>query len=577
MVPASFLADNRSGPIIFELDADFYISDVKIIGEMPAQPILSNLCDRPFLALVPPVARGAADDFFARLRTGQVCSTNQLFLQYPDHRPVPVDLLCRQVAETGRTIWEVVVWNREGYNRTERELMLLYAVSSRINQSTSEFAFAGDVLFQIHNMMDVDASCLMHLQHGQLELTASRGLNASSLAMINDLPSLNVDLYLPIDSSDPHATMPVGTMAQFDQVCLASGCRPWLVVPVRTPIQLYGVLGVSRQSSELFSERERHLLMSLGRNLANACEQGRLFRRIKERNHNLARSRHELRDSLDRLGQAHRELQHLDEMKKSFVTLASHELQTPLTTIIGNAELLKKDQEQLPERARESLAEMLGGVDDLRARVEALLAANKVSSGLFVPRFSRCTTRQIFSELEPEFVAAAADRFLTLKRCAEDECPDVLLDIELVKQALRLQLDNAIRHTLPGGEICLGCAERSAVEMLQQAEKLRLFYPDIETRLGRFREYVLMTVEDNGEGISDAEKVKIFTPFYGSGLAQHHSARGRNHTGKGFGLGLSLARRIIEAHNGLLWVEDSVGGGSRFCQLLPLVNEDAEH
>ena len=64
--------------------------------------------------------------------------------------------------------------------------------------------------------------------------------------------------------------------------------------------------------------------------------------------------------------------------------------------------------------------------------------------------------------------------------------------------------------------------------------------------------------------------MKIFTPFYGGGLKQHHSSRSVNHNGKGFGLGLSLAKRIIEAHNGLLWVEDRTGGGSRFCQLLPL-------
>jgi signal transduction histidine kinase len=571
MVSPSIATGSSTGPIVFELDTNFNISDVKAVGVAPAHQPPRNLRNLHFLSLIPPEARGAADDFFARLLAEQVCSTNQLFLQYPDKKSVPVDLLCRKIADSGRRMWEVVVWNRECSSQTERELMLLYAVSSRINQSTDEFAFAEDVLFQIHNMMDVDASSLLHLQQGRMQVTASRGLSDASLAMMKNLPDWQVDLYLPLDSVDPLALMPAGATEVADSICEASGCKPWLVVPVRTSMKFYGILGVARKSNEPFSERERYLLMSLGRNLANASEKGRLFRGIKERNHRLSRSRRELRGSLVRLERAHRELQHLDEMKKSFISLASHELQTPMTSIIGNAELLKRDFAKLPERSQESLAEMLGGVDDLRARIEALLAANRVGSGLFAPRFNHCTVQQIFSELEPEVTEIAVDRILNLWRHEGTDCLDILLDIELVKQALRLQLDNAIRHTPAGGEITLGCVECSADQLQQQSAQLRGFYPDVEERLGCFEDYVLMTVEDNGDGIDDSEKMKIFAPFYGGGLAHHHSSRGFNYTGKGFGLGLSLAKRIIEAHNGLLWVEDRDGGGSRFCQLLPQV------
>ncbi len=241
----------------------------------------------------------------------------------------------------------------------------------------------------------------------------------------------------------------------------------------------------------------------------------------------------------------------------------------PLTSIIGNAELMKKDFAELPERTRQSLTEMLGGVDDLRARIEALLAANRVGSGLFAPRFNRCRVQQIFSDLEPEISEIAVDRILNLWRCKGTDSVDLLLDIELVKQALRLQLDNAIRHTQAGGEISLHCVEKSAGQLQEQAELLYPFYPAIEERLSSYADYLLMTVEDNAEGIKDSEKMKIFTPFYGGSLARHHSSRGFNYSGKGFGLGLSLSKRIIEAHNGLLWVEDRVGGGSRFCRLLP--------
>lgn len=569
MSSASLAADRRTGPIVFELDADFNISAVKPVGVASARQTPAHLHNLHFFSLIPPEARGAADEFFARLRVEEVCSSNQLFLQYPQHKSVPIDLLGRRIAAGGSRTWEVVVWNRERFSRTERELMLLYAVSSRINQSPDEFAFAEEVLFQIHNMMDVDASGLLYVQRGRLLLTASRGLSPASQELLQSLPGRQAALSLPLASGDPLSDMPQGLKGAADEICAQSGCNSWLVVPVRSARQFYGILAVARQAQEPFSERERHLLLSLGRNLASANERGRLFRGIKERNLKLSRSRRRLRDSLVRLERANRELQHLDEMKKSFITLASHELQTPLTSIIGNAELMQRDFANLPPRSRESLTELLGGVDDLRARIEALLAAHRVGSGFLAPRFSRCSIRRLLAELEPEVRGIAADRRLQLRSCRGAGCPDILLDTELVKQALRLQVDNALRHTAAGGEIGLDCAERSAQQMHRQLETLRCFYPDIEERLARFAEYVLITVADNGEGVADSEKLKIFTPFYGGGLEQHHSSRGFDYTGKGFGLGLSLAKRIIEAHSGLLWVEDRAGGGSCFCQLLP--------
>lgn len=567
---ASLLNENTLGPIIFVLDADFHITDVRVVACDDNRELADSLRRHSFLRLIPAEARGVADDFFSRLLIEPSLSTNQLFLKLPNQRAVPVDLLCRRVAASGQRVWEVIVWNREGYRRTERELMLLYAVSSRINQSIDEFSFAEEVLFQIHNMMEVDASLLMHLHQGALKLTAGRGLSSEGWELMRSLPSWQVDLYLPLDSNDRPEIMPEGVMAWANKISTACDCLPWLVVPIRTPIQFYGLLAVARKAAFSFTERERYLLMSLTRNLANASEKGRLFRRVKERNRNLATSRRDLRQSLDSLERAHRELQHLNEMKKSFVTLASHELQTPLTSIVGNTELLMRGAKQMPSAQQEILNELVGGVDDLRSRVETLLAANRVGSGFFVPRFSRYTIRQIFAELETEFQSLTTERSVEVGCCRHRICPDVLLDVELVKEVLRHEFDNALRHTQSGGWIRLGCEEISVENLLERKEELLGFYPDLEKRLGRFATYAQIVVEDNGEGVTAEERTRIFAPFYSSKIEQHHSTRLQLDPGKGFGLGLSLAKRIIEAHNGLIWVEKRPGGGSRFCQLLPL-------
>jgi signal transduction histidine kinase len=132
-----------------------------------------------------------------------------------------------------------------------------------------------------------------------------------------------------------------------------------------------------------------------------------------------------------------------------------------------------------------------------------------------------------------------------------------------------MQLENAVRHTPSGGQILLGYREISAEELAERVMVLWDFYPDIDQRLLRQRNYVLISVSDTGEGIAADEKLKIFKPFYTTGVNHHHSER-RGDGGKGFGLGLSLAKKIVEAHDGLMWVEDRPDGGSCFLQLLPL-------
>ncbi len=563
-------ATSTSSPIILTLDAELRILAVQSENKPLAADLIVRWHQHSFLSLIPPEARSAATEFFSQLKTTEIASTSQLFLELGEPRAVPIDLVWRKMPADNGAEWQAIIWNRDKHFRTERELMLLYAISSRINQSLSETSFGDDVLFQIHNMMDVDASALLRMGRGCLTVAASRGFSAESLLLLRHLPAWQVDLYLPVDNNDPPASMPAGVMALADRICRSSHCTPWLVIPIRTPVQLYGLLAVTRQGHESFTERERYLLMSLGRNLANASEKGRLFRRLKERNRNLARSRRELRTSLESLEHAHRELKQLDEMKKSFIALTSHELQTPLTTIIGNAELLQKSSHKLTQKTRAGLSEMLEGVNDLRSRVDALLTASRVDSGLFAPRFNRCTVQQLFAELIHELNNKASEHLLRLDPSNDgSDCADLVIDMELMKQALRMQLENAVRHTPSGGQILLGYREISAEELAERVMVLWDFYPDIDQRLLRQRNYVLISVSDTGEGIAADEKLKIFKPFYTTGVNHHHSER-RGDGGKGFGLGLSLAKKIVEAHDGLMWVEDRPDGGSCFLQLLPL-------
>jgi signal transduction histidine kinase len=237
------------------------------------------------------------------------------------------------------------------------------------------------------------------------------------------------------------------------------------------------------------------------------------------------------------------ELRAQDALKTQFLANISHDLRTPLTAVITHAEILRDGiLGQLSDRQLESVGGIINGGRQLLEQVSEILdyargAANQLT---IAP-----TCFQIGDVLEQARAlneALAARKGLKLDTRIPAELPDVHADREKVAHVVGNLLGNALNFTPAGGQVWVAAHFRPGVESI---------------------DHIVVEVGDTGIGIAPEHHDLIFLEF-----AQVDSSASRRHHGTG--LGLTIARKLVELHGGRIWVESSLGLGSRFFFTLPL-------
>jgi len=252
----------------------------------------------------------------------------------------------------------------------------------------------------------------------------------------------------------------------------------------------------------------------------------------------LGRLVHTLNAMLARLETMYHQLQQSNELQRRFVSDASHELRTPLTTIRGNAELLLKMQDRDPVLTAEALNDITDEARRLTRLVEDLLVLTRADAG-FVPEKETV----LMTELLQGVVRKAC--FLADKQAFvfEEHYPpqaQVQVNRDNFSQLMYILLDNAFKYSPPGGTVVLSV---------------------LLTNPG----WVEISLTDQGPGLTSGDEHRIFDRFYRS-----ESTRGK----EGSGLGLSIARWIVDRHGGSISAANRPEGGSVFTVRLPLYNED---
>ena len=219
------------------------------------------------------------------------------------------------------------------------------------------------------------------------------------------------------------------------------------------------------------------------------------------------------------------------------VAHVSHDLRTPLATLHGYIETLKlKDAElERAERAR-YLEVALDQSERLRRLVGDLFELAKLDAHEQMPDSEPVSLPELISDIAQKFQLEARHRALTIEIAADDGLPMVDADIALVERVLENLIDNALSHSPEGGTIRIPIASA--------------------------RDSVRVTVSDSGPGIAPEHLPRVFDRFYQAGNAH----RGNAHAG----LGLAIAKRIVELHGARLEVESTVGQGTAFSFELPL-------
>ena len=247
-------------------------------------------------------------------------------------------------------------------------------------------------------------------------------------------------------------------------------------------------------------------------------------------------------DRTRRLREVNDRLLEADRRKDNFLANVSHELRSPLVTMIGYTDLLLAEKMgAITDRQRQCLQVSRSSGKRLRAFIEELLDFSRFEltreSMTFQPFDLGDAVAQAVADLQPRFL----ERRLNVRQKIARGTPPVLGDRDRILQVLTNLVANAERHCRDGGKIVLSAEPRPG--------------------------FVLVSVSDNGTGIPAAHVAKIFDRLYQVGDVR--DARSRE---QGLGLGLNIVKSIVEAHGGEVAVASEVGKGATFSFTLPLAD-----
>ncbi len=346
------------------------------------------------------------------------------------------------------------------------------------------------------------------------------------LVMPPSAPELAASFHLPVDStpegwvvrsSSPANIPDLGQDERhFPLADAARGitARSLLAVPVKYQGEVLGVLEVlNRREKGPYTPSQVLTLETLAALAAGALRNDRLEKRIQQ--------------SLDEIAQ-------LDRLKSEFIGISSHELRTPLGLILGHATFLR---EMLDERYSEQVETIIRNASRLKEIIESLASVDNYQSGTARVRLRRVSMQEIIGEVASSFEPLAREKGIELR--ADVPAGELWVEAEGSKVAIALSnlVKNALTFTDKGGHVLITA----------------------EAVPG----HVKVSVVDDGIGIPASELSRIFERFV---QVESHLTRRYG----GMGLGLSVARAMIEMHNGRIWAESSEGRGSTFSFLLPI-------
>ena len=227
-------------------------------------------------------------------------------------------------------------------------------------------------------------------------------------------------------------------------------------------------------------------------------------------------------------------------LRDELLSVASHQLRTPLTAVKGFAQLLRRDLTRsdttVQQRTERHLTAILRQIDRLTRLVDELLDVSRIETGRLEPHHERCDLAIIAAEVIERLTQDAAQKGCHFTLQVPPAGALGTWDPGLLDQVTTNLLDNAIRFSPHGGVIAVVITAQETVAQL--------------------------SVTDEGIGIPENQLAAIFEPFkHGTNARQQHL--------DGFGLGLYIARRLIERHDGQIWVESIEGRGSMFRFSLP--------
>jgi signal transduction histidine kinase len=246
--------------------------------------------------------------------------------------------------------------------------------------------------------------------------------------------------------------------------------------------------------------------------------------------------------------------------RREMVAAVSHDLRTPLTTMRAMIEAITDGVVSEPEDVQRYLGLVRGEVHHLSSLIDDLFELSQIESGAVKLDLEQTDLSELVAQTLDAYEAPAHDAEITLQNSADGDLPPVPADPARLMRVLRNLIDNALRHTPAGGRIQVAAAlEPAGAAGVRSAAR-------------RDGAAVRISVRDTGPGLPEGEIERVFDRFFRGAPAR---TRSNGATTKGAGLGLTIARGLVQAHGGRMWAESQPGAGATFSFTLPLMRDAA--
>lgn len=326
--------------------------------------------------------------------------------------------------------------------------------------------------------------------------------------------------------------------------------------PIILENALIGILACGpKQSGAAFYPRDLDLLDTLAQQTGIALRNSRLFDDLQHLNKSM--------QSLNRtLKNANEQLEQMDAVKSDFVTIASHELRTPLAQLRGYTDIIDALNEQgmLDREQTDGLVVNLRkATERMEELISAMLDVSQLDVNAMDLRFTETSAEIVVRMAIEPLTDAIKQRKLTVSARGLSGLPAIQADLQRLVQAFRNVIVNAIKFTPDGGKIVISGSMRPSE--------------------GDGTDYVLVEIKDSGVGLRNQDLDMIFNKFYRAYDPALHSTGTYKFMGAGPGLGLTIARGVIEGHGGKIWAESTGHDmqnfpGATFYILLPVSTPD---
>ena len=306
-----------------------------------------------------------------------------------------------------------------------------------------------------------------------------------------------------------------------------------LFAPINVGEKFFGLIEVFRENE--FTQEDTTCFQTLSRQVSLPLENASLYEEIKDTN---------------------TKLEKLERLKSEFTSIVSHELRTPLTAIKNSLDILLSGKTGEITAAMDKFLNLAKrNVTRLSGIINDLLDLTKVEAGKMDFRFEKGDINSPVEFVKNTFENLAKEKKIELKLDAQKDIAQTYFDSQRIEQVVTNLVSNAVKFTNENGKIIL----KTETIPLEKVDKSKIF--DMQNPVF-YENYIKVSVSDSGIGIAPEDITKVFDKF-------QQIENSLNRKNGGTGLGLPIAKQLIEAHKGFIWVESEPNVGTTFSFIIP--------